>query len=122
MTKTRLHLDADASIKVLHKALRERGHDVSRTPSEWMPADASDETQLLGATAQGRCIFTFNVGDFMVLAQHHPQHRGILLAAQRSWSLSELIKALDRMLSSTQASDWEGQVRWLTDWKSDSDV
>jgi hypothetical protein len=67
----------------------------------------------LGATAQGRCIFTFNIRDFLALAHRHPQHRGILLAAQSSWSLSALIEALDRMLSQTEAKDWVGQVRWL---------
>lgn len=118
MAKPRLHLDADTSMKALHGALVERGHDVTRTPTAWMPLDASDEAQLLGATARGRCLFTFNVRDFVVLAQRFPDHRGIVLAAQRSWTLPELIEALDRLLSVTQAADWEGQIRWLNDWKS----
>lgn len=117
MPEPRLHLDADTSIKALHQALVARGHDVTRTPTEWMPLDASDETQLLGATAQGRCIFTFNVRDFLVLAQHYPQHGGIILAAQRSWTLSGLIAALDRLLSETEAAGWVGQVRWLNQWR-----
>jgi len=37
-----------------------------------MTPDADDETQLLGATARGRCIFTFNVRDFVALAQQYP--------------------------------------------------
>ncbi|HQD55983.1 MAG TPA: hypothetical protein PLX26_05815, partial [Candidatus Competibacteraceae bacterium] len=41
----RLHLDADASKKTLHKALLERGHDVIRIPTEWMLLDATDEMQ-----------------------------------------------------------------------------
>ena len=82
-----------------------------------MACDANDETQLLGATAQGRCIFTFNVRDFLVLAQRYPRHGGIILAAQRSWTLSDLIAALDRLLSETEASDWNGQVRWLNQWR-----
>lgn len=81
VSKPRLHLDAEASIKALHAALVERSHDVTRTPNEWMALDASDETQLLQATAQGRCIFTFNVRDFIVLAQRYPRHGGIILAA-----------------------------------------
>jgi hypothetical protein len=118
LSSLRLHLDADASIKVLQSALVARGHDVTRTPNEWMALDASDETQLLGATAQGRCILTFNVRDFVVLARCHPQHGGIILAAQTSWSLSELIAALDRLLSETQTEDWVGQVRWLNQWRA----
>ena len=81
--------------------LVERGHDVGRTPNDWTAPDASDEAQLLAATAQGRCIFTFNVRDFVVLAQSYARHGGIVLAAQASWTLSELIMALVRLLSET---------------------
>jgi hypothetical protein len=117
MAKTILHLDADASNDALQKALLRRGHDVSRTPNEWMPLDADDETQLLRATAHGRCIFTFNIRDFEALAQQFPQHAGIILAAQRSWTLTALIEALDNLLSETEAEDWVGQVRWLNQWR-----
>ena len=82
-----------------------------------MPPDASDEEQLLGATAHGRCIFTFNVRDFSVLAKRYPRHGGIILAAQSSWTLSGLIPALDRLLSETDADEWVGQVRWLNAWR-----
>ena len=116
MAKPKLHLDADASIKALQTALTKRGYDVSRTPADWVARDASDEDQLLGATAQGRCIFTFNVRDFLPLDQLYPNHHGIILAAQKSWSLSELIMALERLLESTEVSDWIGQVRWLNEW------
>jgi len=118
MSELLLHLDADTSIKALHQALVSRGHDVTRTPTDWMPLDASDEVQLLGATAQGRCIFTFNIRDFLVLADRYPQHGGIILAAQSSWTLSSLIAALDRLLSETQADEWIGQVRWLNQWRT----
>lgn len=118
MSRLRLHLDADVSIKALQSALVARGYDVTRTPNEWMTLDASDETQLLGATAQGRCILTFNVRDFVVLDRRHPQHSGIILAAQTSWSLSGLIVALDRPLSETQVEDWVGQVMWLNQWRA----
>ncbi len=117
MAKLRLHLDADASMKALHSALITRGHDVTRTPNEWIAMDAADESQLLGATAQGRAIFTFNIGDFMQLAHRYPQHHGIILAAQSRWTLSDLVKALDRLLSETNADDWIGQVRWLNQWR-----
>lgn len=117
MAELRLHLDADASSKILAKALSERGHDVTRTPTAWMPLDASDEMQLLGATARGRCIFTFNIGDFVPLAEKYPEHEGIILAHQAKWSLSELIRALDRLLNDAEPSELRGTVRWLTDWR-----
>ncbi len=117
MSRPKLHLDADASHKSLRAALRARGHDVTRTPNEWMPPDATDERQLLGATAHGRCLFTFNVRDFVVLAKQYPEHGGIILAAQASWTLAALIAILDRALSETEAEMWVGQVHWLNDWR-----
>jgi len=120
MAKPKLHLDADASIRILYKALRDRGFQVTRTPTDWMPSDAGDETQLFGATAHDRCIFTFNIRDFIALSRQHSHHSGIILAAQKSWRLSELIEALARLLSETQATDWRGQVRWLNHWRKPS--
>jgi hypothetical protein len=117
MSKPRLHLDADTSIKALHSALLIRGHDVTRTPNEWMPKDASDQTQLWRATEQKCCIFTFNIRDFSVLALQYPKHSGIILAAQNSWSLSELIESLDSLFSQTNSEDWLGQIRWLNQWR-----
>ncbi len=117
MAAPHLHLDADASVKALRAALAGRGHDVARTPTAWMPRDAADLDQLMGATAQGRVIFTFNVRDFPDLAAQYPQHGGIMLAAQRHWMLSGLIAALDRALSETDATAWPGQARWLNQWR-----
>lgn len=117
MSEPRLHLDADTSRKDLYTALLKCNHDVTRTPQTWMPLDATDEIQLLGATAQGRVIFTSNARDFIALAKQYPRHGGIILAAQSSWTLAELIGALDRLLRETDADDWLGQVRWLNDWR-----
>ena len=118
MAKPRLHLDADTSNKALYNALIDRGHDVSRTPNEWMPADADDEMQLLGATAHGRCIFTFNIRDFTLLACKYPQHGGVILATQK-WPIAALIGALDRLLSEIRAEDLPGRTLWLNDWLKD---
>lgn len=104
-------------MRALQRVLLERSHDVTRTPNDWMPYNASDETQLLGATAQGRIIFTFNIKDFQRLARRYSHHHGIALASKSRWTLSALIAALDRLLSTTEADDWIGQVRWLNDWR-----
>jgi hypothetical protein len=121
MSKPRLHLDAAISIKALQAALTTRSHDMTRTPNAWITEDASDETQLLAATAHGRCIVTDNVGDFVRLARRYPEHGGIILAVRRNWTLTGLIEALDRLLSTTQAEDWIGQVRWLSEWREQKD-
>jgi hypothetical protein len=104
-------------MKALHAALTSRGHDVTRTPNAWMSLDAMDVEQLLGSTAQGRIPFTVNILDFQVLARRYPAHVGMILAAQRSWTLSGLIAALDRVLSETTAEAWNAQVRWLNQWR-----
>jgi hypothetical protein len=117
MSKPRLHLDADASRKDLHAALVSKGHDITRTPASGLPVDASDEFQLLWASAHDRVLFTFNIGDFLQLARRIPEHRGILLASQQSHSLRELIALLDCVLTETIAEDRAGKVRWLSDWK-----
>ena len=117
MTAPRLHLDADTSMKALHSALVTRGYDVTRTPNAWMARDASDTEQLLGATAQGRLLFSFNTHDFPMLVQQYPHHGGLVLAAQRQWTVSALIAALTQLLATTMASDWPGQVRWLSQWR-----
>ena len=116
MAKPKLHLDGDASRISLYRALLARGHDVTRTPNEWMASDADDFIQLLGATAQGRCIFTFNVRDFIPLGQSYANHAGILLSAQHP--TSRLLKALERFFKEAQAEEMQGQVRWLSDWES----
>ncbi|MFC2015816.1 DUF5615 family PIN-like protein [Chloroflexota bacterium] len=118
MSNARLDLDAGASIKALLSALLDRGHDVTRTPTEWIAMDASDQDQLLAATAQGRSLVTFNVRDFVALAASHPRHGAIVLAAQASWTLPDLGAALDRLLSEMEAEEWPGQVRWLNDWRA----
>ena len=117
MGRPRLHLDADTAVRALERELLARGHDVTRTPTDWMPIDASDEAQLLRATARGRILFSFNIRDYMALAERYPQHAGILLAAQQSWALAGLIAALSRMLEETTAEQWVGQVRWLNEWR-----
>ena len=98
--------------------MRQRGHDVTRAPNAWMPLDAADETRLLRAAAHGRILFTFNIVDFQLLAGRYPKHAGVLLAQQRQWTLSSLIKALDRMLTETEMEEWPGQARWLNQWRN----
>ena len=117
MPRPRLHLDADASRGVLHRALIQRGHDVTRTPNPWIAENASDLEQLLAATAQGRVIFTFNIRDFVPLTRRFPAHGGVILAAQSRWWLPDLIGALDRLLTESESDALRGQVRWLNDWR-----
>ena len=117
MPPSKLYLDADASRKALCEALLKRGHDGTRTPQPGLPLDADDDFQLLWATAQGRIIFTHNIRDFIGKTKDYPNHSGILLAHRSSYGLADLIRLLDQVLKTTDADEWIGQVRWLSDWK-----
>ena len=117
----KLHLDEDASDKRLYHALLERQHDVTWTPNVWMPKAGSDREQLIGAMARGRILFSFNIKDFVALATVYPEHRGIVLAARSSWTLSSLIQALDRLLTETNSNEWLGQTRYLGHWQKIND-
>jgi len=76
MSRPLLRLDADASNKSLHTALVNLGHDVTRTPNDLMPLDASDEVQLLGAMGAS----TFG--------------RNIILVLQKSYYMVHLKKSI----------------------------
>ncbi len=117
MGDLKLHLDADASSRALERGLLDRGHDVTRTPNAWIHLDASDELQLLGATAQGRCLFTFNARDFLPLAALYPSHAGAVVAAQSRWTLGELVTALDRFLRESSQHELVGQALRLNRWR-----
>ena len=117
MARPKLHLDSDTSRKALLMALLDRGHDVTRTPQTDLPEDASDDLQLLWATAQGRIIFTHNIRDFIHMTSKYPNHHGIVLAHRESYSLQQLITYLDCMLTETTAEEWVGKIGWLSDWK-----
>lgn len=117
MSKPRLHLDADTSDASLEKELRKRGHDVTRTPNEWIQSNASDEDQLSSATRQHRVIFTFNTKDFVTLARRILHHAGIIISPRVP--MPRAFKALDRFFKDSSAEEMEDQVRWLSDWEKD---
>ena len=118
MTKPRLHLDEDASDPRLEKELLKRGHDVTRTPNDWIQNSVIDEEQLQKASEQGRSIFSYNTKDFVRIAKKSPTHKGIILSHQ--FSLSRILKALNRFFKESSAEEMENQVRWLSDWEDKS--
>lgn len=52
----------------------------------------------------------------MALSGRYARHGGIILAIQLSWSMKDLIAALDHLLAETEVKDWVGQVCWLNIW------
>ena len=116
MANLKLHLDADTSIKALYTALLKRGHDVTRTPNQWISSDASDAEQFLGQLLR-IVAFLPSISETLLLWQRNtPSNKGMILAAQSSWSLSDLVTTLDHVLIESSAEDWVDQVRWLNNW------
>jgi len=66
--KIGLFLDEDLHSGLAH-ALRKRGYDAIHT-QELDRKGLSDSNQLLFAIQQERCLFTFNVKDFVILHNH----------------------------------------------------
>lgn len=98
--KPRLFLDEDVHV-ALAFALRRRGYDVVHA-QEVGRKGKSDPEQLSYAVEHGRCVFSFNVRDLVVLhngyARTGQEHCGILVLKQRpvGETLRRLLRALQR--------------------------
>ena len=82
--KIQLFLDEDVHSGLSH-ALRKRGYDVIHA-QELDRKGRSDSDQLFFAIGQERCLFTFNVKDFVILHNEQvkvqQEHWGIIVSKQ----------------------------------------
>ena len=82
--KIELFLDEDVHSGLAH-ALRKRGYDAIHA-QEMDRKGGADSDQLLFATQRERCLFTFNVKDFVILHNQHAkiqqEHWGIIVSKQ----------------------------------------
>ena len=112
--RARLYLDEDV-YRGVAVGLRRRGFDVLTT-AEADKSGSSDEEQLDFAVANGRCLFTFNRGDFVQLhaarvgAGNH--HHGIILSAQDR--IGPIVRALARLLSNRTDEGLRDRLIWLS--------
>jgi hypothetical protein len=114
-----LYLDEDSQRLALIHALQARGVDVVGAWSVGM-RQRSDEEHLLLATAQGRTLYGFNVGDFYrlhteFLAQGR-SHAGIVLAKQQHYSVGEQMRRLLKLTASRSAEEMKDRVEFLSAW------
>jgi predicted nuclease of predicted toxin-antitoxin system len=112
----RLYLDEDFHPDIA-AALRQHGYDCQSAVEAGM-LGKSDEEQLEYATAQGRCLLSFNVADFVVLAQQWTlagkAHAGIVVTQQVSRRhLGNLLQRILRFLNTTAADEIVNVVRYL---------
>ena len=108
-----LFLDEDVH-GALAGALRKRGYDAIHA-GEQRRLGVSDETQLAYATAEDRCLMTFNVGDFVQLHNRWlaagREHAGIIVS--RQLPVGETLRRLLALLQKEDAESLRGQIRFL---------
>jgi predicted nuclease of predicted toxin-antitoxin system len=103
--KIELFLDEDVHSGLAH-ALRKRGYDAIHA-QELDRKGRSDSDQLLFAVQQERCLFTYNVRDFVILHNQHAksrqQHWGIIVSKQLPFTetISRLLRLLQRTAKET---------------------
>ena len=109
----KLYLDEDVH-KNIATALRLKGYNVISV-HEVQKHSLSDCQQLEYAIAEGRAIFTFNVGDFNRLHKEHIEsgknHFGILLSKQIP--ISETIKRLVKFLYAHSSEEIRNNIFWI---------
>jgi hypothetical protein len=115
----RLYLDEDAMSVALARGLEARGVDVTTVADEHMRR-RDDAEQLAFAAANGRTIFSFNVGDFMRLhAQYmreNRHHQGIVLVRQQRFGVGEILRRLHRLATTLKSDDMTDRLEFLNDW------
>ena len=115
----RLYIDEDAMDNDLIRALRSRSVDVV-TPREAGMIECKDGDQLDYATAQGRVLYSFNVGDFYRLHTEYlsqgRSHAGIILAQQQRYSVGEQMRRLLKLIAAKSAEAMGNQVEFLSTW------
>ena len=119
MTALRFYLDEDSMRRALVEGLRARGVDVL-TALEAGMIERGDDEHLAFATAEGRALLSFNVGDFARLhaawLARGAVHAGIVLAPQQRYPLGELIRRLAALAAARSAEDLQNRVEFLSAW------
>lgn len=113
MAKIRLFLDEDIHLS-LGDALRKRGFDVLHA-QEQNRKGLSDQAQLTHAVWEQRCLFSFNVKDFVVLHNAYLEqgllHEGIIVSQQIP--IGESLRRLLRMLQQYSQDEIKNRLIFL---------
>ena len=111
--KIELLLDEDVHSGLAH-ALRNRGYDVIHA-QELDRKGKSDSEQLSFATQQKRCIFTFNVKDFVILHNQYvksgKEHWGVIVSKQLPFR--ETMSKLLRLLQGIERETMKNELKFL---------
>lgn len=116
MSVVRLYVDEDAEEHAVVHALRTRGVDVLTT-LEANLSSATDEQQLAFATAEGRAIYSFNVGDFARLHGDYlargVEHAGIIVIPDQRCSVGEKLRRLTNLIRTISAEQMRNRMEYL---------
>jgi predicted nuclease of predicted toxin-antitoxin system len=112
----KLYLDEDVHPD-LAEAIRQKGFDCQNA-AEAGNLGKTDEEQLVYAATQGRCLVSFNIADFAVLARewdaNNRRHAGIVVTAQVSRKkMGDLLRRLLDLLNATAADEMTDVLRYL---------
>lgn len=117
--QVRLYLDEDTPSRALAHNLCQRGIDVSTVIEEGRQG-LSDREQLEFATAQGRTIYSCNMGDFQQLHTEYmtqgKNHAGIILVSQQRYSIGEQVRRLLRLIKARSAEKMRNDLEFLSKW------
>jgi hypothetical protein len=82
--------------------------------------EQSDSAHLDYATAQGRVLYSFNVGDFCRLHAEYltkgKSHAGIIVSPQQSYSIGEQMRRLLRLAAAKSAEQMCNSIEFLGHW------
>lgn len=117
--RIRLYLDEDSMDKHLLQALRARAVDAISALDAGM-IERADANQLEYAAAEGRTLYTFNVGDFCALHTRFlaegRTHAGIVVSQQQHYSVGEQMRRLLTLISEVSAEAMMNRIEFLSDW------
>jgi hypothetical protein len=115
----RLYIDEDSMSRALTRALRARNIDVVTALEEDM-IERADSAHLDYATAQGRVLYSFNVGDFYRLHTKYVSsgkpHSGIIVSPQQRYSMGEQMRRLLRLAAAKSTEQMCNSIEFLGHW------
>ena len=115
----RLYIDEDSMSRALVRSLRARNVDVTTALDENM-IEQPDSVHLDFATAQGRSLFSFNVGDFYrlhtIYLTQGKSHAGIIVSQQQTYSVGEQMRRLLHLIAATSAEQMRNSIEFLGHW------
>ena len=105
--------------RALVRALRARNVDVI-TALDANMIERPDSANLDYAAAQGRVLYSFNVGDFYQLHSQYvtegKTHNGIIVSRQQTYSVGEQLRRLLKLIATKSTEDMRNHIEFLSHW------